>query len=179
LLEGRERGLPEDLVDPGAADAGDVALVAEQRVQVAGLVDRRGEGLERRAGQASGPSVATASSPRRHRRAAASPRRAAWCRTRAGAARARRRAAPAPARRGPFERGALLEDAQPPADIRWISRRQIAELDHGHLADATDRRDLAPDQLSSGGSKVFITFIPGASADFHRAPVSAASSLQR
>jgi hypothetical protein len=39
LLEGREARLPEDLVDPGAADAGDVALVAQQRVQVARLSD--------------------------------------------------------------------------------------------------------------------------------------------
>src|SRR3954452_15552229 len=30
LLEGRQLRLPEDLVDPGAADARDVALVAQQ-----------------------------------------------------------------------------------------------------------------------------------------------------
>jgi hypothetical protein len=45
--EGREPRLPEDLVDPGAADPGDVFLVAQQRVQVSRLVDRRGEVGER------------------------------------------------------------------------------------------------------------------------------------
>src|SRR3712207_8363134 len=39
LLEGRELCLPEDLVDPGAADPGDHALVAEERVQVPRLLD--------------------------------------------------------------------------------------------------------------------------------------------
>src|SRR4051794_40604085 len=57
LLEGGEARLPEDLVDPGAADPGDVALVAEQRVQMTGLVDQLGEALEwrRRPGLRSEP----------------------------------------------------------------------------------------------------------------------------
>ena len=55
FLEGREPRLPEDLVDPGAADPGDVSLVAQQRVQVARLVDRRGELLQRRGRPGFGP----------------------------------------------------------------------------------------------------------------------------
>ena len=46
LAERREPRLPEDLVDPGAADARDGALVAQQRVEVTGLVDQLGELVE-------------------------------------------------------------------------------------------------------------------------------------
>jgi hypothetical protein len=42
-LEGGEPRLPEDLVDPGAADAGDHALIAQQRMQVARLAHQLGE----------------------------------------------------------------------------------------------------------------------------------------
>jgi hypothetical protein len=55
FLEGREPGLPEDLVDPGAADAGDIALVAEQGVEVAGLGDQSGELIEWRRRPGFGP----------------------------------------------------------------------------------------------------------------------------
>ena len=47
FLEGREPRFPEDLIDPGAADAGDVPLVAQQRVQVPRLVDQGGKDVER------------------------------------------------------------------------------------------------------------------------------------
>jgi hypothetical protein len=53
LPEGGKRGLPQDLIHPGAADACDHPLVAEHRMQVAGLAHlprqllghRRGPGL--------------------------------------------------------------------------------------------------------------------------------------
>src|SRR5204863_8360966 len=48
LRERRELGLPQDLVHPGTPDPGDRALVAEQRVEVARLVDQLRELLERR-----------------------------------------------------------------------------------------------------------------------------------
>ena len=47
FLERGEARLPEDLVDPGAADPGDVPLVAQQWVQVTRLGDRGGEVVER------------------------------------------------------------------------------------------------------------------------------------
>ena len=84
---------------------GDVALVAEQRVQVAGLVDQRRELLRRRRRpgfRAEPGDRLVLGRPRR--RAAASPRRAAWSRTRAGAARGRPRAGSGPARRGLWAR---------------------------------------------------------------------------
>ena len=46
-LERRQPGGPEDLVDPRAADARDLPLVAQQRVQVARLVEHARELLER------------------------------------------------------------------------------------------------------------------------------------
>jgi hypothetical protein len=48
LLERRQPRLPEDLVDPRAADPGDRPLVPEQRVKVTGLVEDLGERVERR-----------------------------------------------------------------------------------------------------------------------------------
>ena len=68
----RELGLPQDLIDPRAPDAGDHVLVAQQRVQR----PRRVEQLfqlppARGSGHASGPSVASASSSSSSRRAAA------------------------------------------------------------------------------------------------------------
>jgi len=54
-LEGRQARGPEDLVDPRAADAGDRALVAEQRVEVAWLVEQRRELVGRRRGKGVGP----------------------------------------------------------------------------------------------------------------------------
>ena len=48
LAEGRQPRRPQDLVDPGPADARDRPLVAQQRVQVARVADPLGELLERR-----------------------------------------------------------------------------------------------------------------------------------
>jgi hypothetical protein len=48
LAKRRELGGPEHLVDPRAADAGDRALVAQQRMQMARLIDQLGELVERR-----------------------------------------------------------------------------------------------------------------------------------
>ena len=76
-------------------------LVAQQGMEVSGLVDRRRELLERGRGPGFRARGWRPSRPRRPRRpAAASPRPAAWSRTPATAARARRPAAPAPARPG-------------------------------------------------------------------------------
>src|SRR6185312_14539108 len=46
-LEGGEAGRPEDLVHPGAPDAGDGALVAQQGMKVTGLVEQGRELLQR------------------------------------------------------------------------------------------------------------------------------------
>ena len=68
--------------------------------------------------------------------------------------------------RGPvFRRGPLVEDPQPPRRHQVDQQGQVAELDHRHLADPPHPGHSRPTSASSGGSKVFITFIPGASAD--------------
>ena len=48
LLERRQPRGPEQLVHPGPPDPGDRALVAQQRVEVAGLVEQTGELVQRR-----------------------------------------------------------------------------------------------------------------------------------
>ena len=130
---------------------------------------RRGPGFRARASRPS--------RPRRPRRpAAASPRPAAWSRTRAAAARARPRAGPAPARRGLWARRVCRR----PAAARPTSggsaapgRRTRPPASSRPAAPPVSSR---PTSASSGGSKVFITFIPGASDRLdHRRRDSAAS----
>ena len=170
LAEGREPRLPEDLVDPGAPDAGDVALVAQQGMQVAGLVDQlagtrpAGEVARPRA-RGSPPSRPSATSSA----AEASPRLAAGCRTRAASAPGRRRAGPAPARPGPWARRAC-ERCSRPADIRWISTPDRRARPPASSRSGAPRSPSRPSSSSSGGSNVFITFIPGARADSTKLP---------
>ena len=109
---------------------------------------------------------------------AASPRPAAWSRTRAGAARARPRAAPAPARRGLWARPACRRRRSRPADIRWISSARSPNSTTGILPTRRTPVSSRPTSASSGGSNVFITFIPGASADSTAAPERLLLSLR-
>ena len=63
-----------------------------------------------------------------------------------------------------------------PADIRWTSSARSPNSTTGILPIRRTPVSSRPASASSGGSKVFITFIPGASADSTSAPRSAASS---
>ena len=107
---------------------------------------------------------------RRHRPAAASPRPAAWSRTRAGAARGRPRGGSGPARRGLSSEARLSKTRSRPADIRWIRSARSPNSTTGILPTRRTPVTSRPTSASSGGSKVFITFIPGASADSTPAP---------
>ena len=57
-----------------------------------------------------------------------------------------------------------------PADIRWISSARSPNSTTGILPTRRTPVTSRPTSASSGGSKVFITFIPGASADSTSAP---------
>ena len=166
LLERREPRLPEDLVDPGAADAGDVALVAEQRVQVARLVDRRGELLERRRrARLPGRGVATVSS------SSTASAGSSFAQARCLVPNSRRRSSrPSSSRISTrearsFSEARLSKTRSRPADIRWISSARSPNSTTGILPTRRTPVTSRPTSASSGGSKVFITFIPGASAD--------------
>ncbi len=65
-----------------------------------------------------------------------------------------------------------------PADIRWISSARSPNSTTGILPTRLTPVISRPASASSGGSKVFITFIPGASADSTEAPARAALSLR-
>ena len=140
LAEGRQPRLPEDLVDPGAADAGDRPLVAQQRMQVARLVDQRRELLERRRGPGLGPE-------RRDHLVLGDRVRRQQLRPGPllGAELAQPQLAPVlepdQEPRGPVaQRGPLVEDLQPPGRHQVDQQRQVAELDDGHLADPAHAR---------------------------------------
>ena len=79
-------------------------------------------------------------------------------------------------RRPVFRRCPLVEDPQPPRRHQVDQQGQVPKLDHRHLADPPHPGHLPADERSSGGSKVFITFIPGASADSTRLPTKAVFS---
>ena len=175
LLERREPRLPEDLVDPGAADAGDVALVAQQRVQVARLVEQRGELVERRRRPGLGPEAWRPSRPRRLvgrqqlRPGAllgpelAQPQLAAV-----------RRAGRGPASGGPAARRARRRPAAAPPTSGGRAAPGPPNSTTGILP--TRRTpDLGPASASSGGLKLFSATMPGASADSTSAPFRARS----
>ena len=172
LLERREPRLPEDLVDPGAADPGDVALVAQQRVQVAGLVDQPRR--TPRAGAAArlpGPSVATISS------SATASAGSSFAQARCLVPNSRRRSSrPSSSRISTrearsFERGPFVEElaAAPPTSGGSAAPGRRTRPP-ASCRPAARRSPRGPTSASSGGSKVFITFIPGASADSTSAP---------
>ncbi len=165
--------------------------MAQQRVQVARLAQRRGELLERGGGQASGPSEATISS------AATASALSSFAQARCLVPSSRRRSSrPSSSRTRTrearsFGPARLSKARSLPADIRWISsasspsvepddvRRRDGRVDEKRTTGILPIRRTAvssrPASASSGGSKVFITFIPGASADSTTAPASAAS----
>lgn len=175
FLERREPGLPEDLVDPGAADPGDVFLVAEQRVQVARLSIAAAKSASGGGGQASGPRPATISSSATA--SAGSSFAQARClvpnsrsrSSRPSLSRTRTREALS------FGEARLSKTRSRPADIKWISSARSPSSTTGILPTRRTPVTWRPASASSGGSKVFITFIPGASADSTSAPASAAS----
>ena len=106
--------------------------------------------------------------------AAASPRLAAWSRTRAAAARARPQAPIKTREARSFSEARLLEDPQPPRRHQVDQQAEIAELDHRHLARAACTRLICDRSAHPAAARsVFITFIPGASADSTRAPARA------
>jgi hypothetical protein len=172
FLERREPRLPEDLVDPGAANPGDVFLVSEQRVQVAGMVDRGG------GGQASGPSEATISS------AATASAGSSFAQARCLVPNSRSRSSRPSSSRTRTREARSLSEARlsntrnRPADIRWISSARSPNSTTGILPTRLTAVSSRPASASRGGSNVFITFIPGARADSTVAPARAASNLR-
>ena len=126
------------------------ALVAEQGVEVAGLVeeprrDRRAQAPATPRGRGWRPSRRR----RPLRRPSASPRRAAWSRTRAAATHGRRRSGPGPASAGPAGMPARRRPAAVPRTScgrAGRTRVAVAELDDRHLADPADARDRSADE---------------------------------
>ena len=127
------------------------------------------------AGQASGPSRATASS------ASTASAGSSFAQARCFVPYSRRRSSrPSSSRTRTREARSLSEarfsyQRRRPADIRWISRARSPNSTTGSLPILRTPVSSRPASASSGGSKVFITFIPGASADSTVAPASAAS----
>ena len=174
LLERREARLPEDLVDPGAADPGDRPLVAQQRMQVPRLVDAaRRARSSGGAGHASGPSVATiSSSPTSAASMQLAPRPAASSRTRAAAARDRPRGGSGPASAGPSARRARGRAAAAPRTS--CGRAGPAARPRGRPRPRAScrrgerLRSRARPAPRAAGSTLFSATIPGASVDSTR-----------
>ena len=186
LLEGRQPRLPEDLVDPGAADARDrrAGGAAGDGGGGAGRSARRNR-ASGGAGQASGPSVATISS------SATWSRGSSFAQADCLVPNSRSRSSRPSAMRTRIRERRSLSDARlsnscsRPADIRWISRvsgprRSRGEVDREHLADPAARpRSGRPRARRALGSKVFSVATPAASADSTSAPSSRAAQAAR
>ena len=117
----------------------------------------------------------------RVRRGTASPRRAAWCRTRAGAARGRRRAGPAPARRGRAARRACRRPGAGPrtsggraSRAERSRRRRSSKSTTGILPTRRTPETARPVERRERRVDDFSATMPGASADSTSAPSSAA-----
>ena len=106
---------------------------------------------------------------------AAWPRPVAGCRTRAGEARGRPSSAQQQPRRLVAQRGALVPHLQAPRGHQVDQQRQVARARPRTSCPRRRTPSISrPTSASSGGSKVFIVTMPGASADSTRAPATAA-----
>ena len=179
-VNGAQPRLPEDLVDPERPIPAIARWSRSSGCSWRGWSIAAASASSGGAGHASGPSVATISSASTSPGpTAASPRRAAWCRTRAGAARARRRAGSAPASARSLSEARLSKTCSRPADIRWTSSSSGSSppprtATTGIFPIRRTPSIVRPSSASSGGSSVFTATIPGASVDSTSAPASAA-----
>ena len=125
----------------------DVFLVAQQRVEVARLVDRRGELLQRRRGPGFRPE-------RRDHLVLGRPRPigSSFAQARCLVPNSRSRSSRPSSSRISTREARSFSDArlsrrrQPPRRHQVDQQRQIAELDHRHLRDPPHPGDLSPDQ---------------------------------
>jgi hypothetical protein len=153
LLEGRESRLPENLVDPGTPNPGDGPLLAQQWVKASRLADQRREFLQRRRG----PRFRTEG--RDHlvlchgiHRQQLRPRPL----FRPELPQPQLSVVPQPDQDagGPVSRRRpSVERSKPPGGHQMEQQRQIPKLDHNHLPDPSNSRDLSTHQLLQWGVK--------------------------
>ena len=178
-MNGESIARVQDLVDPGAADAGDHVLVAEQRVQRPRLVEQ----LEQR--RRIGPRLGA---ERGERVLVVEVRRSQHLDPRplSGAELAQAQLAPVgepqqEPRRPVAQRRARVEQLQP------AGRHQMDHAAPGRrrarsrtaCRGARPGRSRCPASAGSGGSNVFSALIPGASADSTSAPATARADQPR